>query len=510
MEVSPTLYKRIVGFVGSRKFFFLVVALFAVQAAWIALTARYPQAFDEQFHFGIIQIYSHQLSPFLTSQPPHSSQFGALTVDPSYLYHYLMSFPYRLIAHFIHSQTTQIIILRFVNIALLASGLVVFRKVLLLAPLSKAMVNTALLFFVLLPAVPLLGAQINYDNLTIPLSGLSVLWTLRICREVREHKRLRTDALARLVVLCLLAGLVKYEFFAVAAGIVLVLLISVFSVAKTGQTSIRALFGRGFNASKRASLLFLCILVIISLALIVQRDGVNLARYHKIAPGCNQLLSQQACSLNGPWNRAHYNHLHNPPLTLGQKITYPGPWFYHNIKELTFAISSSFASDGIMVNYYTQNPLPVVFYLMWIFCVAGLLLIVAYIKRLWLSPVTRSFIIISSVYVLILFVVNYADFLYEREVVAVHGRYLFPVLLLLFGLAMLSTKWCLEEARFATRFTKTAKVGILVVAFVLMLEGGVVTYIVRSSPSWFWPQSEIAQKANSSAQTILSPLVVGG
>src|ERR1700721_3858493 len=88
---------RILKPIRSKGFYRFVIVFFVFEAAWIALTAAYPQAFDEQFHFGLIKIYSHYLLPFLSKQPAGANQFGAVARDPSYLYHYSMSFPYRLI-----------------------------------------------------------------------------------------------------------------------------------------------------------------------------------------------------------------------------------------------------------------------------------------------------------------------------------------------------------------------------------------------------------------------------
>ena len=133
----------------SNKFYRLILIVFVIEASWIALSAKYPQAFDENFHFGLIKIYAHYWLPFLTTQPPHADAYGAVARDPSYLYHYLMSFPYRLINLFVKGQTVQVIILRFINIGFFAFGLVLFRKILLKVGTSKALTNLILTLFIL-------------------------------------------------------------------------------------------------------------------------------------------------------------------------------------------------------------------------------------------------------------------------------------------------------------------------------------------------------------------------
>ena len=58
--------------------FYVVVGILVLQSVWIALTARYPQAFDENYHFGLIQLHAHQLLPFFTHQPSDSTVYLSL------------------------------------------------------------------------------------------------------------------------------------------------------------------------------------------------------------------------------------------------------------------------------------------------------------------------------------------------------------------------------------------------------------------------------------------------
>src|ERR1044071_4545924 len=109
---------------GSRRFFWVVLGFFVFESLWIGLSAVYPMAFDEEFHLGVIRIYSQQWSPFLASQPENANQFGALVTDPSYLYHYLMSFPYRLIAVITDNLMVQVILLRLFNVGMMTCSVV--------------------------------------------------------------------------------------------------------------------------------------------------------------------------------------------------------------------------------------------------------------------------------------------------------------------------------------------------------------------------------------------------
>src|ERR1700722_8925502 len=87
--------KKQTTFLQSPKCFLIILTMFVIESVWIAVSAGFPMAFDESFHFGIIKLYAKQWSPFFSHQPAGGNAYGALTADPSYLYHYLMSFPYR-------------------------------------------------------------------------------------------------------------------------------------------------------------------------------------------------------------------------------------------------------------------------------------------------------------------------------------------------------------------------------------------------------------------------------
>ncbi|HEY5442555.1 MAG TPA: hypothetical protein VIJ68_03385, partial [Candidatus Saccharimonadales bacterium] len=174
-KTDTSASRRFITMLGSNACFRVILGLLVLQAAWIALSGRYPMAFDEDFHLGIIRLYAHHLSPFWSGQPAGGDQFGAVARDPSYLYQWLMSFPYRFVGLFTGDQTIQVLWLRAINIGLFTSGLVLYRRLLAKTGASRAMIHTCLLIFVLIPVVPLLAAQINYDNLFLPMVAFATL-----------------------------------------------------------------------------------------------------------------------------------------------------------------------------------------------------------------------------------------------------------------------------------------------------------------------------------------------
>ena len=67
--------QRLIVLAADKRLFYLVIVLLVIQALWISLSGRYPMAFDEDFHFGIIRLYSDHISPFWNGHPARGA-FG--------------------------------------------------------------------------------------------------------------------------------------------------------------------------------------------------------------------------------------------------------------------------------------------------------------------------------------------------------------------------------------------------------------------------------------------------
>ena len=98
MTTTVTRLSQKIRFVfASQWFFYATVALFSISSIWVATASLYPMAFDEEFHLGLIKIYAAHWLPYGIENTRDMAQYGAAMSDPSYLFHYLMSFPYRLL-----------------------------------------------------------------------------------------------------------------------------------------------------------------------------------------------------------------------------------------------------------------------------------------------------------------------------------------------------------------------------------------------------------------------------
>ncbi len=495
---KQNLSKRVTALIACPKFFWGILALFVLQAAWIALSGRYPMAFDEDVHLGIIRLYTHHLSPFWSAQPPGADVFGAVFRDPSYLYHWLMSFPYRFISIFTDNQTTLVLWLRALNIGLFASGLVLYRRLLLKTGASRTIVHLVLLLFILIPVAPLLAAQINYDNLFFPLIGLVLLLVVSASTELVQKKRSNPYTFAGIVVLCLLGSLVKYAFLPIFMAIVLFLAIRHWQVFG----SFSAIWASKKAAFKRIGpgmTVLLAAAIIISGGLFVERYGVNLVRYHAPVADCSQALSIDACTSYGPWIRDHNLELNKSPTAPSSPATFAYDWLYGMWFRLFFSV------DGPGTCFQTRVPLLIPGLSAIAFAAVGALLSLVYLKRLfrmYSAPVLSLLLLVSGVYVGVLWLDGYQAFLRTGVPVAINGRYLLPILPFVFLIGALAfNEFC------GRRKNLKLLIGGLAV-FSMLWGGGTLTYILRSNPAWYWPAPAV-KSVNQTVQDTLGPVTPG-
>ncbi len=497
MQQKNTFPRRVVKLVASPGFFRLIVGVLVLQAAWIALSGRYPMAFDEDFHLGIIRLYAHHLSPFWSSQPPGADVYGAVARDPSYLYQYLMSFPYRLVSALTHDQTIQVLVLRGLNIALLAGSLPLYRRLLLKTGASRALVHTCLALLVLIPIVPFLAAQINYDNLLLPLTALVLLVAVNFAQELRQYKRINTERLIWLMVLCLLGSLVKYAFLPIALATFAYLAICL-RQTYAKQHKFWLSLGFGLTLMTRRTRGLLLILLVISLGMFAQRYGVNLVRYHTPVPACSKVLSVKQCSAYGPWIR-DYNFAINKVDEEHSPFVFTADWLNGMWLRLFFAVG------GPNTDFETRGPLPVPAIGAIVFAGLGVVVSIGWGRRV-LRRYDRSvlglFGLVSAFYIAVLWLDEYQAYVRTGQPVAINGRYLLPVILLLFVFVGLACNEALRKRR-------NIAIGVATLAiFCLLWGGGVMTFILRSNDAWYWPNHTV-QTVNYDLQHALGPLTPG-
>lgn len=494
---QKTHLSKLVKFISRPKFFWGVIALLVLQAAWIALSGRYPMAFDEDFHLGIISLYADHVSPFWGGQPAGADAFGALARDPSYLYHWLMSFPYRFIGLFTNSLMIQVLFLRALNIALFAYGVVLFRRLLTKTGISGAIINLSALAFVLIPIVPLLAAQINYDNLIMPVLAGVLLLTARFDSLLAKKGRFDVKSLLWLLIICMLASLVKYAFLPFAAAIAGFIIVRVLMKERSPRHILASLTA-GWRRISRWCQLGLVLLAIITGGLFVERYGVNLARYHAPTADCEQVLTIEQCSHYGPWIRDH-NYAANKLDRPSDPITFTRHWFYGMWLRTFFAV------DGPSTGFQTRVPLLVPGWSAMVFGALSAIAVILAAPRLlrrYNAPLLWLLSSVTALYVGILWVEEYQAFLKTGQPVAINGRYLLLVLLPVLAIAGAAINELLRG--------RTAAKALVAASVIICLAwgGGAMTYVLRSNTAWYWPNSAL-ESSNQALQRVFGPITPG-
>ena len=487
------LTQRIASILGSRQFYWFTLGFFVFQALWIALSAVYPMAFDEDFHLSVIRIYSEQWSPFLATQPNGTNQFGALAADPSYLYHYLMSFPYRMLSIFTDSQAAQVIFLRLINIGIITAGVVLFRRLLLRVGTSPALANTGVLLFALIPSVALLAGQINYDNLVL-LALAVVCWlTLDITQKLQARK-IDLTSFTLLAIVLMLACLIKYAFlpFAiVAVGYV------TFMVWRTFRNHpFRSGLTNAYKDLSRQTAVGLLILLALSAGLFLQRYGVNTVNYGHPVPDCSAVIGIEACMEYGPWGRNYRYAASKSADFSANPLAYTWTWLQSMHYRMFFMITGPPTHTNYPPALFPSAAAVAIL-------VYGATALVFYWRRIFVGRPFLVFILLMTlVYGAILWSQNYEQYAQTGQPVAINGRYFLPLMLPMIAVFSIA----LGEA-FRSRRLKTW-VAVAVIALFLQ-GGGVFSFILRSDPSWYWP-NPIVLNTNTAAQQVLSRVMFIG
>lgn len=478
--------------VRSRLFFIAVVLLLLVEAGWIAWSSRYPMAFDEGTHLEIISVYAHQLSPFITEQPVGPASYGALVHNPSFLYHWLMSFPYRWLSAAFDAQTT-VMLLRAINIAFAAGGLILFRRVLQRTKASAAITHASLLIFVLIPVVPLLAGQINYDNLLFLLLAWNLLLLLRFREQLLRGRKWNLSLMLGILSLGMLASLVKFAYLPLLTAIALYILFLWWRQRKHWRKLWRKDWHSATAGRKYSSLA----LFVIATSMFLGLYGVNLVLYRNLIPQCNQVLNIERCQSFGPWAR-NYSYAHQPlHQTNHNPIVYTGGWLEGMFRRSFFVINGPSGPAP----YANSLPLPgITLAALGIFLVS-LYPIVRYWRQIFAGdPVLVLLLFVGFVYIAALWGRLYFDYTRLDRLVAVNGRYLLLVILpVLVVMGLAYQQWLGRTGRgwlFA---------GIL---FLFLQGGGALSFIYFSNRDWYWEGDKTVLQANEQLQQVVKPLII--
>lgn len=427
-----------------------IFAWFIFQAIWIALSTKPGIPPDENFHMKLIRLYSERsFDPFLDNQEGYFV-LGDVIRNPSILYHYLLSWPYRLLSNFENIY----IWFRFFNIALAVASLYMVKRIGETLNLSRTAINLSIFMLANTLMFVFLSASVNYDNLIILLSLASFNLLLAL------FKRIKPKTFLLLLSVILGGVLVKLAFLPLAILEVGALLIwyrkSIFSQFKSIYTSI---ITKKFVTRNMALLVVFLLLIIIA----VERFGLNYAQYGKLLPACTQVHAIEECRNSAIFRRGESIKQMNlqPEFGLKQFI----PKWVEAMKRKTY---------GIM-GHKSTGETPFIKYGVWL--IAALMLIAVVTKFDKKEVPINYLLLIGVTYVSILLYVNFSTYMRTGLYgLALQGRYAFPVLPVLY----------LVGNFYVARLLTKKKLIPLYAIFVIgvFITAGLPSYIYLTDASW--------------------------
>ncbi len=498
-KLNNKLWSGIWRVFASPSFFWIILVLFALQMLWIAFSAIYPMLFDEEYHLGIIEIYSRQLSPFLSSQPAEAAFHGDITRLGSYLFHYTMSLPFWVISHFTDDIVKQVIILRIICIAFVLGGVVMWRKVLQRLNISPAMSHIVIAAFTFIPLVPFALSQLNYDSLAFLLVPL--IFYLAI-RSVEKGKR-QVLWFITLLSVSALACLVKFTILPIATASVVFVLIATW---RRHNKKVVQVWHHQLKNAPRTVLIAIGALLLLSSGLFIERYGMNLVQYRTIEPKCNQVHSREVCMnytvyrRDTTWREANVGKPRDSAL---QYTT--GYWAPHIFND--FFVTGAFIYEKEQPLEIRHLPITmqasagnvVLRSAGWVMLVVSVIAILFSAKYLWRQH--RQLVVLTGlvlgIYMVSLWLRNYTDYLKIGAGTAAQGRYFIPLLIPVLAVAGLAINHMLR--RFELKLT------FIIISVLLFTQGGgVANYILYSNDKWYWPaQRQVISDTNKNTRNFL-------
>ncbi len=484
--------KTILKVLSSRRLFWLIVGLLVFQALWIAASFQYPLLYDEEYHYGLIRVFTENSWPIINEQPEHYDVFRHIAREGSYLYHYLLSYPTQLIQSVTDSFMVQIIFLRAINIGLFAWGLVLFWRLLLKIGLRQLYINVATLFFVLLPIVPLVAATINYDNLIFPLTALYLI----LCVQLLNKKELGWLDFSKVIIVGLLALLVKITFLLVVVASVA--FVSIYLVRKYGGKRIlRDIKATFHDASLLTKLSVIVPMVLLSVWL-GSIHGYNFVRYGNYRPSCERTLSEQRCMASPIAKRNMELRQTKDERPRLSPTDFSIEWFRRMLFYTNWSARRTIEGEVIEV----KEPLPVIHFVVFSLVISGTLSL-AYAWRAMPKNIFFYFLLAITVFSLaVIFVQNASTYYRYNQPLAIQPRYLLNILLPVMTIMVLGINHAVRAVH------PFLKIVALLIVFVMYLSGaGLVSHLVSGEPTWYWSNTFVIN-INKNLHDFLRKIVI--
>lgn len=415
-------------FVASETFFKIIALLAVLQGVWFAIMFV-PGIFDEVKHLSHVFIYADGASPFVSEQAQEWDYAGPIFRDPYYFYYIIMAIPLKIIRLFTEDYAMQIFILRLINVSFFVSGLYAFKRALQEARVfSKSIINVSLALLVVTPAFAPLPGAVNYDNLAFLLTGLFMLYAIRVLRSSKPDYK----EISLFLVVCLLLVMTKWTL---AILCIPALAIVGFNLGKKHGKQFLTKVKRSFDTTGTYFKVGSIVAIVILSGLIIERHVTNIVRYGGSAQvQCTEIMSLERCLSFHDFAVYHSTREAKPDSFEPMGVHYYGlsmfaprmintqttllPW---RATELTPAIP----------------PLGLLYF---IFASVATVAIIVGWRRLVSNDSTRLLLFTSLSFVLLLMFYLYSLYAEYAIPAAISARYLIPVIPFIIALSLLVIK----------------------------------------------------------------------
>lgn len=463
------MLRKLKKFFSGKKFIYVVLLLFLAQGIYFASAIRYEIPPDERTHFQLTNYYAEQPilhGPFITSQYDHF-KLGDIQRTTSYLYHYLMNFPLRVVKHISSDISTQVFILRIINVLLGVAAIFILFKLFNKLKVPDLVSNLSLLALVLTGMFVWIFAAINYDNLAMPLFFLLVYFAVSFV----QHKKFTTLLWVTFLSMALVLTKVTYAptvLFIYLAGLFL-LRQDAGAVLKTRRLNIK------INKT-RPLMVFLIVANLIFLGLCIERFGVNIVKYHAVSPSCSKVHTYNECLQLPTFARsvkqaAKFKAEGSAvPFT---PIEFAGSW----IEQMYERIYFYFGHKYILPNNAAKALMGVTLAAILIF----------FIFRPAKLVTTRELGLLASVaafYVLLLFFFNMHSYLSTGAQFGFQGRYLLPVVPFIYLFIVLAIRNFYLKSSLSMKTATVWVVGILALAN-LYVHTPILVFLRGTDATWY-------------------------
>jgi len=472
--------------------FWTAIGVFVALGVLFAVILKYPVvdgdghvpytgtiAPDEHRHIANILYYAQRpvtAGPVLHHIAPSDLAMGEMLRFPSYVYYYVMSFAVKPIINLGLPYSYIVVALRLVNVVVGAIGLIVTRRLLRTMGLSEAVAVLTVIMLIGTGRYVWQSSAVSYDAPSMTLFLCTLLYSARFLREPSW------GSLAKAVVLSGWTVLFKYTFipFAVVAIVVAVVL----GLRRHGWHSLSTPL-RGFVDAVRTravrTALWSVSFVLVA-ALVVERLGVNLVMYRAFNPDCSALHTHAQCMRFSIYARNFQaTRSHELAQANGQSSSVPDLLEFAGRWATTYFQSVFFYRD----RNSTWSVQPAVIVLGALVVVAAVVLTSAMVRSLFRTRALVWAVTVAGVYTVAMFVFNLRTLLTLDNEYAFSGRYMLPVLPLVYALLIVAALGAWRRLRNRWRTVLVVPVLLLGLVVVLLFSTPFAFFTYANSPDWY-------------------------